>query len=304
MSYVENTVVSNAAPTTALVSAIEAQLTAHEAWSFVEQVTDGSFTVRIWRNLGTKNDWGADFYVALMVTTSSSGTSNLIMKAAESWDGSTKLATRGCPNPASTYTPDATFNSAYGTTGYAWSSTNWNANVSFSTSITSFTYRIVVTSNGLHVFTSTSNNYGYAGLFETWWPSTTNEFPLCVAAPSTSTSTRYTSVSRRPTETTSMSYGFYMYYVPSATYINGVVAGNVGASSPSALYGSSFLGARLVLQAPSGPQGTLRGHYRDVLVFAVDSVVNVGDTVMVDGKLYVCMYDTGSFGVFVDTSAA
>lgn len=79
--------------TAPFVGALETQLTAHPAWEFVENVTETydqevtggtyaaeTFTIRIWKNLGTLNRAGQDFFVAIITieTFTPTGTDPLV----------------------------------------------------------------------------------------------------------------------------------------------------------------------------------------------------------------------------------
>src|SRR6478736_4388044 len=83
MSWYEWSASSQRLGTAALVAQIETMLTAHAAWEFVENVTQinrqthvattnvydaETYTCRVWKNLGTLNGYGKDFYVAIITS--------------------------------------------------------------------------------------------------------------------------------------------------------------------------------------------------------------------------------------------
>src|SRR5690606_322196 len=120
MTYQTGSILS-ATPSADAMSIIESMLTAHPAWEFVENYVDGTYTNRVWKCLGTENDFGQDFYVAFMRLTATINTAPIIVQAAEQYNSTTHVATRALAVPGATFNPEATFASPYGATGYAFS---------------------------------------------------------------------------------------------------------------------------------------------------------------------------------------
>lgn len=299
MSYLSGTIVSNASPTTALITAIEGELTAHPAWDYVEEVTEGGFTSRVWKCLGTLNGWGEDFYVALMRTSASS---TLTVKAAELWNGT--LAVRGLPI-VTAGAPEATFKSKYGATGYAWSSGNWNASLIAAVSVTSMAYRIIVTAKGLwvHTYIGTTSSGMYVGLFDIPSPlvPVALEFPLVGAVINDSANVAG-SASRRPTASNSANWGF-----PGLPYDLTTVWGYSMGTIPTGV--AQLSGRALGAQVPAyvlndGAAAATRGVMPDVLVFRSETGIVVGDTITVDSVQYVCLRGTMSnMSLWISTEA-
>lgn len=303
MAYTSGTETSDASATATLVNRIETALTAHSAWEYVEEVTEGGYTSRVWKNKGTENDFGSDWYLALMRT---SDTSDLTFKAAEDWDGS--LAYRGCANPSNTYTPGATYASAYESAGYSWSSTNINGYVKLSTNTTSFSWKVHINSKRLIVQTAvgtTVSNIIYTGIFDVPEPFASAsysamEFPLCVAPILGDDFDSNGSTSRRPqsvgmsladcfaTDTRySPNYQYlYQYFVSQAT---GQV-GNVATVPP--------IGTRIYLKNSDNHNGGHRGIFSDIAMFYSAGLSSIGgDTITISGSSYVSLNNYG-YGTF------
>ena len=305
MAYSSGTETSDGAATATLVGKIEDALTAHAAWEYVEEVTEGGYTTRVWKNKGTENDFGSDWYLALMRT---SDTSDLMFKAAEDWDGSNAI--RGCLNPGSESYVESTYRSRYGDTGYPWSDSKWNSYVNIATHTSSFSWIIHVNNKRLVVQTSISGSLQgikYIGLFDKVEPFTSAawnsyNFPL-VLAPFDNTAYDTDgagSSSRRPmsTDNTSDAYAINSYFATgSSIYFVNTFVGDVGT-----LIDHPYVGSRGYVFHTSGntTNGNYRGVYNDLLFFkgAAPSPVG-GDTISVSGDSWISLGRIGSYIVWV-----
>jgi len=302
MSFISGTIVGNATPSTELVTLIEAQLTAHAAWEFVEETVSGNSTIRVWRNLGLLNDFGTDFYLAIFRLTASIGTSNVYFSVGEEYSTVTHQVTRAVGNPASTVTPDATYNAYQGATAAAWNSASWNTLCFSVTSTVSMEYFIAVTKNFLLVKTSPTPTYAiYAGLFQPFFPSNANEFPLVLCPFGNTDIDGAGSVSRRPTVTTSMLDAFAIYCDENNSNVRFESVVGTLADTSSSLYqsGDGPVGMRAVVYHTTSTGGSMRGLYYDVLIFSQHADVGRGDTVTINGSTYYCVDDGGSYGVWI-----
>ncbi len=298
MSYATAVVTSSATPSTALMTAIEAELTTHTAWDYVEERVSGSYTFRVWKCLGTYNSHGSDFYIALYRTTSGIGTSGVSAVAFEGYDTGTGYVTRACPPAnAAAYTPDSTYDAWPSGTGVALSTLTGGTLASVNTSTVTFTYRIFVSKDRLMFRTSLSAaDWVYVGLFEPLgWPGVTTEFPLIVAY--SLSSGGFTSMSRCPHKGTRASRSRPGYATgsnwassaPSTSYAPGLPTSGTIGTSYVGLYTTPFGNRAAVLDsnAPSGYGSTcIRGQFYGWLSFN-DPGYAEGDTITVDGVQHV-----------------
>lgn len=298
MSYFTEQRLLDSTPTTTLLTKFHDMITAHAAWDYVEDSTDGAFTVRTYKSDGTLNGEGKDFYLHFSFTTAAKETNGIYVQASEGWDTGAKKLIRGCVNPATTFTPEATYNSATGATAYVASSTNWNRVTTIGTSQVDMTYWVVVTSKGFWCYSTSSTYLSHAGLFLPLW-SHANEYPLFQAPLGNTDQDASGSVSRRPSETSSMSDAFAV----AGHNTNGYSLMMGTAPNTGALYDKAY-GTRFVVSHTTPGNGTYRGLLYDFLLFSVDAVVAIGDTIDIGTDTYVCLYDTGSLGYFVNTEAS
>lgn len=293
MSYTSGTITS-ATPSTVLLAAIETEMTNHPAWEFVEEYVDGTYTNRIWKNLGTENDWGQDYYVALMRLTSGIGANPIIIKAAEQYSTSTHLAIRNIgPSSSTAVTPAATY-ASYNETGLSFTNS-----VIFSPSITvqttAFTYHIGVTANWFSVYNTTmSTTYGplitglYTSFWVTDWPD--QEFPLVSRYAFHSSTSGGGAYSRRPGRIgVATNYCFNVCVATGLAYTN--LIGNIGTTHSllgSKLYGSPY--ATSTYLDSSNSAGPAKGIIPDMLIFGYSTTPALGDTLTVDAETWTCLF--------------
>lgn len=305
MAYASGTITSSATPAIDLISLVEAMLTTHAAWTFVEEYTLSTQVSRVWKCDGALNGYGQDFYIILYRLTASDATDVTIL-AAEQYNSTTHLVIRGCANPGSTATPEPIYNSRYGDTGYAFNYGNWNIYCTVSASSATFDYYIRVTNNSILVVSSASNGYGIgAGLFTPLFPSQPNEFPLAQFHWGNKGSDNSSSVSRRPSITTSITdaFGIYYSYATTNSAYETLIGGIADTSDP--MYQSDGpVGARFLIRHTYTTGGSYRGYLSDIMVFSQHTDVSVGDTIQINGELWVCFSDSGSYGLWANTVAA
>ncbi len=300
MAYTSGTETSDASATATLVARIETALTAHSAWEYVEEVTAGSYTVRVWRNKGADNGFGSDWYLALMRT---SDTSDLRFLVSEGWDGS--LAYRACVNPGSQSYIETTYRSLTGDTGYAWSDGRWNPYLTLATNTSSFAWRIHVNNKRVIVQTSISGSLQgikYLGLFDKVEPfssATWNSynFPL-VAVPLDLTgydTDGSGSSTRRPMAPGNVSDA-YAIRTDGQVFVNSFV-GTLGT-----LTEHSYVGSKIYVQHSSADNttGYHRGIYSEVLSFYGTAPANSGgDSITVGGNSWISFGVVGNYSYWM-----
>lgn len=97
-----STTTNSTTPATDIITFIEAGLTAHAGWTFIEQqsYTQSSAKVsRIWKCLGSQNSGTYDWH--LILTRDSAGTGSFWMKMSEGYNASTHAVIRPCHSVAS-----------------------------------------------------------------------------------------------------------------------------------------------------------------------------------------------------------
>lgn len=324
MTYASGAISSNATPATALIAQIETTLATHAAWQFVEEFSAGSTTYRIWRNLGTANGFGQDWY--LIMHRASAGTGSVFFAAAEQYNTSTHAHSRPCPaepqgiSASNGPVPDADF--AYsgtypltGSIGYV-AGTDKLFTVQMSTSTTAFDYYYTVTSSGLMISTKVVSaiTAGAIGLFDsllTLGPP--DPFPLMIfnIAAGQSTNGSAGAFSRMPRQQLNVPHQFAIqdHGTVQATFWNQPVSVTVVGGTASVnndKYQQSrpvacraLLACRQGLLAPADV-GFARGLMKNMILLSVTGV-NAGDTVTIGTDTYVYM---GSRTHWMNASAA
>lgn len=291
-----------AQPAVFIRSEIEAALSAHGGWQFVKEFVSSSFTCRTWKCLGASSGLGTDFFVTMFWNTAQTATGATYWSCHEQFNATSNLLIRACAPPAVTYTPEATWASAFGATGYLPNASQIPTSVTTTVSATSMDYWIKVTKRGIFVKTS-SDTYGtYVGLFEPLVPHA-QEFPIIQWSIGSSSAGTNGSVSRRPScSGVSMSSAFSIRSeVSAANTLSALIS-----SLPfgGVLYGGKAYGSRFYFKHATTTNGEGRGAAYDCLVFAQEADVARGDSVLVEGRKFVCIDDAVSTGLWVDTEAA
>lgn len=313
MTYATGAITANATPSTALIAQIETTLSAHAAWQFVEEFIAGTMTYRVWRNLGTANGFGQDWY--LIMHRLSSGTGNVFFAAAEQYSTTTHAHTHPCPaepqNISSTNgpIPDADF--AYpggpypltGTVGYL-GGTDKLFTVQMGTSTTAFDYYYTVTNTGLMIATKVVAviTAGAVGLFDSLLTGgTPDPFPLMIVniPQSQSSTVSAGAFSRMPRQQLSLPHQFSMqdHATSQASWwnvsVSVTVVGGAAAVSSDRYQQNRPVACRVLLSPRQGliqpaDVGFARGLMKDMIMLNVTGVV-VGDTVTIGADTYVYM---------------
>lgn len=302
MVYATADVLASPEPTNVLRAAITTAIAGHPGWELVKDYTSGAYTCRTWKCKGASNGYGTDFFVTLFWGTASSATASMFWACSEQFNATSNLLIRPCANPASTLTPEATWASAYGATGYGPSASQIHTGVTTAVSTVAMTYWIKVTKRGIFVKTS-SDTYGtYAGLFEPLWGHP-QEFPIWLWEIGDADVDGAGSVSRRPAcAGISMTDAFAVEsHIDTGTHCLSTPMGSLPFGRE--LYGGKTIGSRYLLRHANGQNGEIRGLAWDCLVFMQEADVARGDMVTVDGHTYVCIDDSASAGLWMDKDA-
>jgi hypothetical protein len=302
MSYFTEQLVANASPSTVVRAKIDEMIQAHPAWDFVEEFVDGTYTSRVYKNDGALNGMGKDMYVTMSHTTATPTTSSFYLQASEGFDGTGNLLIRGCANPATTFTPEATFESATGATGYAPSNANWNRVLLSALNTTDMTYWLVVTATGIWYRSTVDLYASHCGFFDQLW-SHANFYPIWMGHMGNNDIDLSGSVSRRPSQAgVSLTDAFATYSYDTTTTRFSTPIGTV--PDVGSLFEKAY-GTRMFVYSGSlaADNGKYFGLARDVLVFNINATVNIGDTIQVGTDTYLCIYDGTTQGIFVNTEA-
>lgn len=319
MTYAAGTVVSSATPAFAMRDVLEAALSAHASWEFVKTVTVTTNDYRVWRNKGTGNGFGSDWYLFIQYATA--GTGNVTYWCAETFNATTNVYGHPCPLETTTATAPAADFSFGGATTYAVGT----ANVHLETPVlatSQFDYFVLVAAAhitiGIRVGTTTGSLY--VGLFDSIMGST-DPFPLVIHNffnVSSSSLPLAGTTSRSPQQTASIARTFATRdtnITPSntlwtqAAYFYGGQVGASGSLANDLLHGAP-LGTRVLVTplnyATPGTAGALRGLFKNILCFATPTALQAGDTVEVGTDTYVLTAApaSGNVGIWMNTEAA
>ncbi len=297
---------TSATPSTALITEIEAEMTTHGNWDFVEEVVIGTSTYRVWRNRGTgtgANSFGSDFHVALIRPTD--GTGNLTVKVFEAYDATTDRLFRPCTPNTSNLTPNANYSVGDQTTGYTLDNTAPTVSATVLLVTTGYDWFLQVNANFFVVGVkySTTDTGVYAGLFE---PLMAGEpFPLCLVATNGQESiyATDTAVSRHPNMTTTNADNF--------AHRCDAFTKTGGDPQRTDLFHNGAFASRVLVHAHGTPSQTY-GYARGLLygcAYLPDgtTVTRTGDTITIGGVTYT-KYRIATFGlsagVFVSNAVA
>lgn len=318
MSYFTERLTNVTNPAVVFRAKLREMMIAHPAWEFVEEYenTTTAKTYEVYKNLGTANSWGQDFFFTTSWTTSSPNTGIMYMGGSERYDLSTHKAMYALYSPysnvaasqANDYTrhPLSTQH-APGTTG----SSDLNQYLYSQFSATDMTYWIVLTESSVTLKTSVSNAYGvHVGVFKPYWDHP-YEFPLYCLQIGQSDGRNGGSVSRRPGSTSTGSYNWAIHgYSQKAGYgmavenCEGTPVGQLPSVTDVKYASGVAMGSPPRLRMYESTDGDVRGVMSHVLCFNQNSAVVVGDTLNVDGKLWVLLDTDGVRGMWFNTQQA
>lgn len=205
--------ITSANPAADLYAQIEAEFNLHANWDFVDTVTIGSNTHKVWKNRGTgsgANAFGQDFFLDFQYAASAGTT--LRVRAFELYDSVNDKCAHPCVPTASSLAINADGSWGDATPGVSTGYTLENTNLVYAeilTVTTAFDYFIQVAVNKISVAAkfSTTNTALYAGVFEPLMAA--DPFPLCIVATSgNENSLTDCGVSRHPNKTTTAADNF------------------------------------------------------------------------------------------------
>lgn len=228
-------------------------------------------THRVWKNPASNNSLGKDWYYDISYPTS--GQAGITIHPFEDYDAVNHLGIRGCV-PIATYTPETTYYSRYGATGYALE-TNWIPSTSYqiTTSASSYGYRLSITPDRI-IGTTTAANTAliYAGLIDLSnacaAAAGASAFPIICLSGTTVNQTRY------PKANSFIQSGQQSVLNPPTTNDPAFPSGNFTTLSPSLRNISVQPSGSAASSQPAGWDGFLK----DVYSLRVDNTVNQGDT--------------------------
>lgn len=268
---------------------LEGMLTAHPAWQYIEE-HDGH---RIWRCLGTENDFGEDFHVSMKIATF---TTLMRFHSFENWNPATKGLSRPTVRGSSVHTVGADGslqNGAEFTSGvYYFEGTQHFKPTLWVPENGGLQYWLSVTQNRIIGATRRDSDNAltnvYIGHFESFIPDHPSEHPLVSIEPR-QTNTSLTSYlvggwSRHPSrEDTAIRENLAVYPM-----ISGVASdwtkteGQIGGSVDP--FHGVPVGSRMLTRPLSSAfttYGHLRGLYYNILDISVVAGVEAGDTVTI-----------------------
>lgn len=290
MSYTSGTISSSSTPVEDMMDVLRNELGNHSAWAFIEdnkQSSSDTNYIEIWKNDGSLNSWGSDFYIGFEIQ---QDYEDIYTYAMEEWDSSAKEAVRGAMDENDTN--DIGSNAACPKTVPFNNFSSDLCNIKAEVNTTSFQYFVQITNDTL-VWGTDSNMLHYVGLYDSFIDTNSNEFPLIVGELHVENFAH--AISRVPNleNTTGASYAFAS---GTLRWTTDRYAGRI----PD--YKNVFLdapvGSRVALNGAYSSRRSFKGLLKDnVLFFDTESNVNIGDTVDIDGSTWVyvggpCWIDT------------
>lgn len=284
MGYNTGTITS-ATPASALVTAIEAELTAHGGWTLMSTVVISTKTYRVWRCNAT-NAFGTAFFIFFDFLTDGTGT--VLIKAMEDWETGGAAASRARRLVAldASVVPHATNFTCMDTTDYTLDSAVFSNTINLTLNTTGFTWRTQVSADRLLISVS-SGISAYVGLFESLMAS--DPFPLCTMA------NNYGGLSRMPGVVTGGPQGWR------AEIRRYIFDPGTNITVPDPIWGYA-VSSRILVGGGSMLYGIFRGFLRNCVVCTAAGAV-AGDTITMAGATYT-MFPMGGLPIWVENLAA
>lgn len=312
MAFFQGSGIVSATPTTVLFTQLTTMLTDHPAWEFVEEYTESTSTLTVWKCLGTLNSTGEDFFVCFSRTTSTIGTSAIGMRLAEVYNPATNLCNDFVPLLNSTWSPNS-LDGTVDSSDVSWLNSNVGALVSITTRTTTFNYMIRVTNDYVAVYASPMTSVAYAGIFESYWaaayPGFEHELMLAPVGGSATNGgfTSQPAPGYRGVSTSRAFQGGAGNY--SVSHLSGAITsvGTLDALSNTLGIGSKVL--VLDYAGTTAPQRARGELSTDFLYFLIGAGVVETDTIEVNGITYVYCMSAGNWstggtaGLFMSTAA-
>lgn len=316
MSYRTGTIAADITdPSQHLMVFLSEELEAHPSWEYIDTIvmSDGPvedhYIIGIYKNLGSLNDFGRDFYLGIMRKTEGVNANPLNFMLSELYDTTSQRAANVVPDSQYRCFPTVEdgscpqgdfrdFDNGYADNGYT-----MRAVIPTALGV-AFDYHIKVTKNALMLSTTVASvdpdrSAVYLGLFRSSFPDHPKEFPLCISdfLGNYQGDSITNGFSRLPGGPTNQDTTFGL----SSGRDFDMVFGRIG--QPNQLLGFDATGSRIMLQANN--YGEVRGYLYDSLRFADPySGVVVGDTIVVDGNVHVNIIGDGAKSVYIDTEVA
>jgi hypothetical protein len=277
MTYINGTI--NTGQDADLYNAMATAL-ATNGYSLVDTQVISTRTHKVWKNPAANNSSGQDWFLDIAYSTT--GQAGLYIHPFEAYDAVNHLGIRGVITGGTSFTPESTYYSRYGTTGFALE-TNWlqtSDGIQLPTSASSYGYMLSIDTERISGFTTASTSaICYVGLITLSLRSATAAgtaaLPLVV---NTTAGYRQT---RHPKRTTAG--------VPTFGFLTSFATNTV--QFPSGDFNSMAACAEPVRVAPNSVTGTsiaaYAGTLKGVVALNVDASVNRGDEITIGADTYV-----------------
>lgn len=314
MSYTTGTIINQPLVAETLITAIKNQLTAHAAWSWVENYNDTggqNWTHDIFKSSGFSNSLGSDWYFVISRPRLNNPTA-IYFWVCETYNATTHQAARWTPpNPTNIntlYPVAADTSYSVGTLIPNYFTNNSAHYVSLSTSVTD--YWIIATANTVTVATRQApggTTAMHAGLFDSlvYQAATNDPVPLQIWGTNNSYNGATAMTTRHPLRGGLQTYGAFGMYWAGWTIGTGAPVkvpqgdlwqNNTALAGRWAIYSFGSQGG--LTQAQNA--GYLRGLVKpEILLCNPDTAVSAGDTVQIGLHTYVNLYGS----IWADTQA-
>jgi hypothetical protein len=291
MSFSSGTISGSATPAAALMSALHTAINAHAGWTYIEEVTSGTITTRIYRCNAATNTHGIDFYVG--IKRASDASLAVIPVVFESWTtggtGTVAFPVTTTALAGGTLTPDASgrYN---GATASGTALTNCLlGNLVVNT--TSFYWNCSITNDRIIFGYLSGGSSGgvYAGAYERLYSSAIDPSPVCLIQPLSEKvnigSTAIAMFTRELAPFSSLANN-WKGYMQQATYVLGP---HNPATSTDLTTGFYSAAKCLVGGATSATRASARGRLYDILDCTPGTPGVTGDTATIGGVAYTCV---------------
>jgi hypothetical protein len=300
--YNSGSIAPTADPAAAFITQVEDTFTDHTGnWEFVEEVILATIPYRVWRNRGTvvtnPNLWGSDYYVVVV----KGSTAEVRFKVFESYtpSGGTPANAKGIrPIRAASTASIPNANGSYGdeVAGYTLSDdTNLPYVGTSSLQTTGFDYYLWASRNAFYFGSrqGVADVCATGGVFETLLTASPAEtFPLYMGGGGGNLVSASFGSSRQFGVQSSNSN--WRINIPVSTL--SPLIGGVGSALIDLLHGGVLAGRPLIQSTSGGSTlfGQYRGEMYDALLLSANGTTRIGDTVTINGDVYVRMSNGAS----------
>jgi len=290
MTYISGTI-TNANPAATLYAAVDTALSS-AGYTLVDTVAISTRTHKVWKSPAASNAANLDWYLDVAYTTTGAG--HIGFYPFEDYNATTHVAYRGMYGEQTSWTPDATYYSRFGSTGSALE-TNWlpngsgggNAQIQTTLPTTAFGYWIsITTSRVIAMYSTVPTSVYYTGLYTPSSLQTSNAagslFPLIgLRLDGTGIGGNYNyGMTRVPKIITTIN-GYMSAYAaaPYAVTLPSIPGGITTASG-------GYFASPIWLFTYSGFPNTIWGTLIDVKGAQTDATVTRADTVSIGGETW------------------